>query len=64
MALTFEAITSDSVLDFETGEINEINLRPRVRPWVLHGKGLTTKTFSDIKKAQLAFLEFAKTLAA
>lgn len=63
VSLTFEAMTSDSVLDMDTGEFVEMNLRPRERPWILHGKGQTTKTFGDIKKAQLAFLEFAKTLA-
>lgn len=63
VSLTFEAMTSDSVFDFESGEVKEMNLRPRERPWILHGKGQTTKTFGDIKKAQLAFLEFAKSLA-
>lgn len=63
VALRYEPVVFDSVLDLDTGEIVETNHRPRTRPWVVNAKHQTTRTFGDIKNAQLAFLEYSKSLA-
>lgn len=59
--LSFEAETYDAVFDGE--QVIEANRRVRTRPWIVRGKKLTTKTFADLSKAELTFLEFAKLLA-
>ena len=59
--LSFEAETYDAVFDGD--QVIEANRRVRSRPWIVRGKKLTTKTFADLHKAELTFLEFAKQLA-
>lgn len=59
--LSFEAETYDAVFDGE--QVIEANRRLRSRPWIVRGKKLTTKTFTELGKAELTFLEFAKQLA-
>jgi hypothetical protein len=59
--LSFEAETYDAVFDGD--QVIEANRRVRARPWIVRGKKLTTKTFTDLGKAELTFLEFAKQLA-
>lgn len=59
--LSFEAEAYDAVFDGE--QAIEANRRVRSRPWIVRGKKLTTKTFADVSKAELTFLEFAKQLA-
>ena len=59
--LSFEAETYDAVFDGD--QVVEANRRVRSRPWIVRGKKLTTKTFADLRKAELTFLEFAKQLA-
>ncbi len=59
--LSFEAETYDAVFDGE--QVIEANRRARSRPWIVRGKKLTTKTFTEIGTAELTFLEFAKQLA-
>lgn len=61
VALQFEAVAYDLIFDGE--QVVEANHRDRSRPWVLRAKNKTTKTFGDFAKAQLTFLEFAKSLA-
>ena len=61
VSLNFEAIAYDLVFDGE--DVIEMNHRERSRPWVLSAKDHVTKTFGDFAKAQLAFLESAKSLA-
>ncbi|MGL4768223.1 MAG: hypothetical protein ACRCV6_09140 [Formosimonas sp.] len=61
VSLNFEAITYDLVFDGE--KVVETNHRERLRPWVLSATNHTTKTFGHFAKAQLAFLEAAKSLA-
>ncbi|MDQ3268431.1 MAG: hypothetical protein M3P47_06910 [Pseudomonadota bacterium] len=61
VSLQFEAITYDLVFDGEN--VIETNHRERSRPWVVSATKQTTKTLGDFGKAQLAFLEFAKSLA-
>lgn len=61
VALTFEDVAHDLVFDGE--QIVEANHRARSRPWILRTKNQTTKTFGDLAKAQVAFLESAKALA-
>ena len=61
VSLNFEAIAYDLVFNGE--DIVETNHRDRSRPWVLRAKDHATKTFGDFAKAQLAFLESAKSLA-
>lgn len=61
VSLDFEAIAYDLVSDCQ--EFVETNPRDRSRPWVLRAKDHATKTFGDFGKAQLAFLESAKSLA-
>lgn len=61
VSLDFEAIAYDLVFDGE--DVVETNHRDRSRPWVLRAKDHATKTFGDFAKAQLAFLESAKSLA-
>lgn len=59
--LSFEAQTYDAV--FRGEKIIEANHRVRSRPWIVRGKKQTTKTFTEIGKAELAFLDLAKQLA-
>ncbi len=61
VALSFESETYDSVFDGE--QVVEANRRERSRPWTLHGKNKTTKTFTDLAKAQSTFLAWANELA-
>lgn len=61
VSLNFEAIAYDLVFDGE--DVIKTNHRDRSRPWVLRAKDQATKTFGDFAKAQLAFLESAKSLA-
>ena len=60
-SLQFEAVTCDLVFDGEN--FIETNHRERSRPWIVHATNQTTKTLGDFGKAQLVFLEFAKSLA-
>jgi hypothetical protein len=60
--LSFEAETYDVMFDGE--QLTHENPRLRARPWIVRGKDMTTKTFADLEKAQLAFLEFTKQVAA
>ena len=59
--LRYEAIAYDLVFDGE--QITEANHRERSRPWVVSAKKQTTKTYGDFGKAQITFLEFAKSLS-
>ncbi len=59
--LSFEAETYDAVFDGE--RVTEASRRLRSRPWIVRGKKLTTKTFTELGKAELTFLEFAIHLA-
>ena len=59
--LRYEAISYDLVFDGE--QIAEANHRERSRPWVVSAKKQTTKTYGDFGKAQITFLEFAKSLS-
>ena len=61
VALQFEAVTHDLVFDGE--RVLEANHRERSRPWIVRAKNQNTKTFGDFGKAQVTFLEFAKSLA-
>lgn len=61
VALQFEAVTHDLVFDGE--QILEANHRERSRPWIVRAKNQNTKTFGDFGKAQVIFLELAKSLA-
>lgn len=61
VSLQFEAVAYDLVFDGE--EVIEANHRGRSRPWIVRATNQTTKTLGDFGKAQLAFLEFAKSLA-
>lgn len=61
VALQYEATASDLVFDGE--EIFETNHRDRARPWIVRAKKQTTKTYGDFAKAQVTFLEFAKSLS-
>jgi len=61
VALTYEATTYDLVFDGE--QVTEANHRERSRPWVVREVAQTTKTFGDFGKAQITFLEFAKSLS-
>lgn len=61
VALSFEAETYDAVFDGE--QIVEANRRERSRPWVLRGKNKTTKTFTEVEKAELSLLEWAMQLS-
>lgn len=59
--LQYEATTSDLVFDGE--QLFEANHRDRARPWVVRAKNQSTKTYGDFGKAQVTFLEFAKSLS-
>lgn len=59
--LRYEAIAYDLVFDGE--QVTEANHRERSRPWVVSAKKQTTKTYGDFGKAQITFLEFAKSLS-
>jgi hypothetical protein len=59
--LSFEAETYDAVFDGE--QIVEANRRERSRPWIVRGKNKTTKTFTDLEKAEVGFLELARQLS-
>ncbi len=61
VALQFIPVASDSIFDGEN--FYEANVRDRSRPWVVRAKNQRTKTFGDFTKAQLLFLEFARSLA-
>lgn len=61
VALQFEAVTHDLVFDGE--QLLEANHRERSRPWIIRAKNQNTKTFGDFGKAQVTFLDFAKSLA-
>ena len=61
VALSFEAETYDAVFDGE--QIVEANRRERSRPWIVRGKNKTTKTFTDVEKAEMSFLEWAMQLS-
>ena len=61
VSLRYEAIAYDLVFDGE--QVIEANHRERSRPWVISAKKQTTKTYGDFGKAQISFLEFAKSLS-
>jgi len=61
VALQYEAIAFDLVFDGE--QFKEANHRERARPWIVSAKKQTTKTYGDFCKAQITFLEFAKSLS-
>jgi hypothetical protein len=61
VALSFEAETYDAVFDGE--QVIEANRRERVRPWIVRGKKKATKTFGEVRKAELLFLEWATELS-
>jgi hypothetical protein len=61
VSLAFEATTFDLILDGD--QLVEANHRERARPWVVSAKNQTAKAFTNFKKAQLEFLQHAKSLS-
>lgn len=61
VALQYETTASDLVFDGEA--VFETNHRDRARPWVVRAKKQTTKIYGDFGKAQITFLDFAKSLS-
>ena len=61
IAIQYQATDSDLVFDGQ--QIFETNHRDRARPWIVRTKIHTTKTYGNFGKAQLTFLELAKSLS-
>jgi hypothetical protein len=59
--LLYEALSYDTVFDGE--QVTQSNYRERSRPWSVRAMNQTTRSYGDFGKAQITFLEFARSLS-